>query len=84
MAQPLFRLIALFAQMVVIEGSTNSYRKVGKTIHSNAIGSAFCDKFRHGFRLHRVAQEDAGNLPIPQMQNFKRPWSLPTRGRVFS
>ena len=82
MAQPLFRLIALFAQMAIIEGSTNRYGKVSKMIHSNAIGSAFCDKFRHGFRLHCVAQEDAGNLPIPQMQRFQRLRSLPVRGVV--
>ena len=65
MAQLFFRLIALLAQLVLIEGSTNGYRKVPQVIHSNAIRSALCNKFRHGFRLHCVGQEDAGNLAIP-------------------
>ena len=64
MAQLLFRLIALFAQIVLTEGSTNGYGKVAKVIHCNAIGGAFCNKFCHGFQLHCFGQEDAGNLPI--------------------
>jgi hypothetical protein len=84
MAQPLFRLIALFAQIVLVEGSTNGNWEMPDVIHSNAIGSAFCNKFRDGFRLRYVGQENERDLPIPQMQDFQRLRSLPVRGRVFS
>jgi hypothetical protein len=70
MAQLLFRLIALFAQIVLMEGSTNGNWEMPHVIHSNAIGSAFGNKFRHGFGLHYVGQENARDLPIPQMQDF--------------
>src|ERR1700675_3792802 len=84
MPQLFFGLLALFAQIVVTEGSTNGYRKVSNVIHFNAIGGALRNYCRHGFRLHRACQEDAGNPPVTQMEDFQRVRSLPVQCWVFS
>jgi hypothetical protein len=84
MAQLPFNLIALFAQIVLTKGSTNGDRKVPYVIHSNTISGAFRNKFRHRFHLHCVGQEDAGNMSIPQMQDFEHLRALPAWGWVVS
>ena len=83
MTQLFLRLVSFFAQIVLVEGPTNGYGKVSDVIHPNAIGRAFSNEFRQGFRLRRVRQEDARNFSIPQMQEIQQLRALLVRAWVF-
>src|SRR5271163_782677 len=83
MAQPSFGSIALFAQMILTEGSTDSYRQVPDVIHADAVGGATADELRHRLWLRLIDKVDAGNLPFPHTQHFQFAPPLPVGRWVF-